>query len=289
MPMTARILTCTDEEYFADPCATPSLSQSCAHTLLSKSPYHAWLEHPRLGGVGREPTKAKDNGSLVHSLLLGTGKEIAIVDAEDFKTKAAREERDAARERGKVPVLRADAADAMALVADIHKGLDELGIRLSGASEVKVEWTEDTVHGEVLCRGMLDHVILDQGVIYDVKTCRSAHPRACTSHVLEYGYHLQEAAYRRAVRALRPEIAGRESFTFLFVEELPEGSPRRCVITPVELDGQFRDLGARRWERACETWAWSLKSGRWISYADRVVRLEPPRWALANETEEAAV
>lgn len=285
----ARILDCTDDEYFADPLPTPSLSQSVAHTLLAKSPYHAWLAHPKLGGVGRTPTKSQDNGSLVHALLLGAGKELAIIDAQDFRTNAAREERDAARQVGKVPILRQDAADAMLVVADIKLGLEELGVRLSGVSEIKVAWTEETSSGPVLCRGMLDHVIVDRGVIYDVKTCKSAHPKACTSHIIEYGYHLQHAAYTSWLRKFRPALAGREQFMFLFVEELPEGSPRRVVITPVELNGQFRELGARRWERACETWAHCLKSNTWSGYADRVVTLDAPKWALANEVEEAAI
>lgn len=287
--MTARILDCTDDEYFADPLPTPSLSQSVAHTLLAESPYHAWLQHPKLGGVGRTATKSQDNGSLVHALLLGAGKELTIIDAKDFRSKAAQEERDAARAAGKVPVLRHDAADALVIVADIKRGLEELGVRLSGASELKVAWTEETSLGPVLCRGMLDHVIIDRGVIFDVKTCKSAHPRACTSHIIEYGYHVQSAAYRSWLRQFRPALSGRESFTFLFVEELPEGSPRRAVITPIELNGQFRELGERRWARACETWAACLKSNTWSGYADRVVTLEAPKWALANEVEEAAI
>jgi hypothetical protein len=285
---TARILDCTDEEYFADPLPTPSLSQSVAHTLLAKSPYHAWLQHPKLGGVGRAPTKSQDNGSLVHALLLGVGKEIAIIDAADFRSKAAREERDAARTNGRIPVLQHEAADAMLVVADIKLGLTELGITLAGVSEIKVAWSEETSLGPVLCRGMLDHVIVDRGVIFDVKTCKSAHPRACTSHIIEYGYHLQSAAYSSWLRKFRPELAGRESFTFLFVEELPEGSPRRVVITPVALNGQFRALGERRWARACETWAHCVQSNTWSGYADRVLKLDAPKWALANEMEEAS-
>lgn len=286
--MTARILDCTEEEYFRDPCATPSLSQSIAHTLLTKSPYHAWLAHPRLGGTKRESTRAKDHGSLVHTFLLGLGKEIELISADDFRTKAAKEERDAAVAAGKLPVLTKDAKDAMAIVADIRKGLDELGIRLTGVSEAKVEWTEQSSSGPVLCRGMMDHLIADDGQIFDVKTCRSAHPKACTSHVIEYGYDIQHAAYRSALRALRPNVAGRERFTFLFIEELPEGSPRRVIITPAELDGRLRELGERRWARGVETWGACLSTNAWASYADRVIRLEAPDWALAREALEAS-
>jgi hypothetical protein len=286
----ARILDITDAEYFADPLPTPSLSSSLAHTLVTKSPYHAWLEHPKLGGIGRPPTKAKDNGSLVHSLLLGTGKEIAVIDAEDFRTKAAREDRDAAREAGRVPVLRKDADDAGRIVDDIRKGFDEIGIRFTGASEVKVTWTEDTTAGPVVCRGMMDHVIRDRGVIYDVKTCRSAHPKACTSHVIEYGYDIQRAAYTSAFRKLEPGLAGREDFIFLFVEELPEDSPRRVVITPARLDGSLRQLGGLKWERACELWVRCVRDSSWPAYTDgpQPIFLEAPGWAIPQELARTA-
>src|SRR5687767_12481495 len=89
------------ETYFSDPAETPSLSASIAHTLVSKSPIHAWMQHPRLGGRGKKPTRAMDLGSVVHALLLGAGKEYCVIRApdgepeyEDFKKKAAREARD---------------------------------------------------------------------------------------------------------------------------------------------------------------------------------------------------
>lgn len=284
----ARIIDCTDEEYFADPCATPSLSQSIAHTLVTKSPYHAWIEHPKLGGVGRPSTRSKDHGSLVHSLLLGAGKELRVIDAENYRTKAAQAARDEAREAGLLPVLRHEADAALPMVRDIRRGLAELGIDFTGASEVKVEWTEHSAHGPVLCRGMMDHLIRADGVIYDVKTCRTAHPRSCARHVVEYGYDIQHAAYTSALRKLEPDVAGRERFVFLFIEELPDGAPRRVVITPAELDGQLRELGHRRWDDALNQWAWCLSRDSWTGYADRVIQLEAPPWALTQHMDEAS-
>ena len=37
-----------EAEYHADPAPEPSLSRSLAHTLLTRSPRHAWQAHPRL-------------------------------------------------------------------------------------------------------------------------------------------------------------------------------------------------------------------------------------------------
>jgi hypothetical protein len=82
------------QDYHADPCVSPSLSQSIAHTLVTLSPRHAWLEHPRLGGQKRKATKAMDEGSILHRLLLGEGVDVGVIHEDDYKTKAARELRD---------------------------------------------------------------------------------------------------------------------------------------------------------------------------------------------------
>lgn len=284
-PFGARILPdLSAAEYHADPCARPSLSASIATTLVSRSPLHAWNAHPRLGGVRREPTPAMDAGSLLHALLLG-GTELAIIEADDFRTKAAQAERDAAYARGAVPVLARAHDDAQELADCVRDELADLGLGLTGESEVSVEWEEESGAGPVLCRGRMDHVWWDRAAILDLKTCQSAHERAVRSHVWEYGYDVQRAAYCSAMRKLRPEMVGREKFTFVFVETLPPGSRRRAIVQPVELDGPFREIGERRWRRAVDAWGQCLATDLWPAYAAprTTVTVEAPGWAIAQE------
>lgn len=276
----ARILTCTEAEYFADPCATPSLSQSIAKTLLDKSPLHAWQEHPRLGGTRRAPSAAMKEGSLIDALLLG-GSDVVVVDAKDFRTNAAKEERDAATAAGKLAVVRSTYDEAMVAVAKIRERLAAQGIELKGVSQLAIEWTEETIHGPVLCRGRLDHVV--DATIYDLKKSRIAKPESCSRHVFDYGYHIQDAAYRSALEKLRPSFVGRTDFVFLFVEDEPP-----YAGTPGRLTGMFRELGRRKWEEACTQWAWCLSRNVWPGYADGIVALEPPPWAMRNQEPSAA-
>lgn len=278
----ARILNVTQEEYFADPCAVPSLSQSIAHTLVSQSPLHAWSKHPRLGNQEqREPTTALDDGTLIHKLLLGKGKQIRIVAADSYRTKAAQDVRDEAIEAGMLPVL-VGKHDAAQKAADtLRSNLAQYGLRLDGESEVAVEWQEEGDHGPVTCRGMLDHLKLDAGLILDLKKTRSAHPRDCARHLTEYGYDIQRAAYVSAVSKLRPDLAGRIRFVFVFLElEAPH------VVLPAELDGQARELGEARWSRAVHLWERCLRTNRWPGYTDNIVQLAPTPWALAQEIED---
>lgn len=287
--MSARLeLDITPARYFADPEPRPSLSASIATVIDQKSPAHAYARHPRLGGVRRADTKSLDAGSLIHAMLLGKGKGIAIIDAPDFKSKAAQLARDNARAEGKVPTLQKDFDAASIAATQLRARLEEFGVELTGASEPAVFWTETARNGgEVLCRGMLDHLVVDEvtgrATIYDLKSARSAHPDALGRHIDTYGYAIQRAAYVRAIEAVRPDMAGRVDFVFLFVElEAP------YVALPVRLSGSFRALGEQRWARAVDTWERCLREDRWPGYAETTVEIEPPPWALTRELARAS-
>lgn len=278
----------TSEQYHSDPVGTPSLSSSIAHTLVSRSPLHAWTQHPRFGGRSKRPTQAMDLGSVVHALLLGCGKQFVAIKApegqpefEDFKKKLAKDARDEARAMGKIPLLQKQ-IDAACEVADgIRPRLEEFGIKLDGKSEVTAIWEERTDDGAiVICRGGLDHLIEDCAIIYDLKIVRSAHPKACQSHLVGFGGDMQSAAYVSAIEKLRPALAGRVQFTFLFCE----AEPPHCV-TPVFRLGSMREFGERRWRRAVNRWSQCLKSNHWPAYVEEPIGVEAPPWAMASEAE----
>lgn len=279
--MSARILECSPAEYLADPCASPSLSSSIAHTLVNRSALHAWNEHPKLGRKKRDATKEMDRGGLVHQLLLGTGPGIVIVDAKDWRTKIAKATREEARKTGKLAVL-AKQFDELRTVTQIleRKMVEEFGLVIDDATELVIEWTESSLILEkpVLCRAMLDHFSRGRRQIIDIKTCDSAHPRACLAHVINYGYLIQHAAYVSAVSALHPELAGRLDFVFVFVETEPP-----YVVTPIRLDGQLREIGDMNWRKAVERWGECLAAKEWPPYTREILTLEAPPYLLNRE------
>ncbi len=126
----------------------------------------------------------------------------------------------------------------------------------------------------------MDHVHLANSLILDLKTCQSAHPKAIARSMIDHGADVQWAAYTSAIRKLNPLMAGREDMAFLFVEELPEGSPNRVLLTVARPDGSMREHGRARWEHACEKWAACLKSGVWPGYG--TVSVAAPNWALTE-------
>jgi PDDEXK-like domain of unknown function (DUF3799) len=280
------MLNLTEADYHAERFSeTPHLSASIATELILRSPYHAWLRHPKLGNIRKMPSAAMAYGTVIHALVLGSGSEnLVIVEAENFKTKIAQTIRDRAISEGKTPILEADFDAAHRIVEAIHQAIDKAGFNLdAGRREQTVIWEEETSCGPIKCRGRLDFLHGDLPLVIDLKTVHSAHPRKLRGIVEDHGYQIQQAAYRSALRKLRPECAGREDFVWLFVEELPEGSPDPIMLTVARADGTLRELGDSQWKRACHEWSRCLKSIEWPGYSDGPVSIEASPWALQQE------
>ena len=99
-------------DYHADCCPEPSLSASVAQLLLKRSPRHAWYAHPGLNpNFQPENKKQFDLPTAVHAMLLERDQNrIFVIDARDYKTKAAREARDAHYEKNFIPLRRYEMA-----------------------------------------------------------------------------------------------------------------------------------------------------------------------------------
>lgn len=280
--VSARILTLSESEYFADKGSeVPRLSQSTAHTLVSRSPLHAWLSHPRLGaGDIADHTKAKDDGSILSKLLLGKGADFEVIVADDFRTKAAQQARDLARLNGRIPVLERVIDELRKTAETLRAKLAARGYEFTGESEVPLEWEEQGTEGPVLCRGRPDHIILDAWRIFDVKKILSAHPLTIRRHMYEYGYDIQWAAYTSAVSKLRPDVDHDPEFIFLFMEIQPP-----YAITPINMARceAFREIGRMRWARAVELWERCLLRDEWPEYVDGETGVEPMPYVMNEE------
>lgn len=262
----------------------PGLSSSIATTLITRSPLHAWKDHPAFGGKDKEDdsTKAKDTGSLLHTLVLGAGKRLQVLDFPDYRTKKAQEARDEARDAGCVPVLAEQFLEATTAAGAIRDQLAARGINLDGRSELAVEWYEPSDYGDVLCRAMFDHVWLERAAILDLKITHNAAPTKVERSAEDFGYAIQAFAYRRALTALRPELAGRADFLFAFCE--PEDPFAINLCRP---DGMFTELGDRRWRRAVNTWGRCIAENNWPAFGTGVNYITSPVWALDKEENAA--
>jgi hypothetical protein len=280
----ARVLHCSDQEYHADPCATPSLSYSTAAELINVSPRSAYYYHPRLGGHRKKPTAPMKLGILADALLLGGTDRIREIPLPNWRTKTSQEERDAFLADGLIPALSHELQTATDLVSRILRVLhNDFGIHFTGTSQLALEWTEQShEHGAVLCRGKLDHVVEVGGklVIYDVKATADARPHKIQRRTVDMGYDIQAAAYMSAVEKWREDFAGRIDFIDLHCHI--DGA---VDVVPVQASGMLLDYGQMRWTRAIDTWAECHASNRWPGMATSIIPGEVPAYAMQREME----
>lgn len=265
------------EEYLRDPAPVPSLSASLAHTLLERSPRHAWMQHPRLNpAYEREDSSRLELGTIAHALLLeDDDSRVVVIDAADWRTKAVKEQRDEARAAGQLPILAGDYETVQAMVTTARQAIDASDelceAWAGGTSEQTLLWQE----GETWCRSRPDRHSSDWRVLFDYKTAAgSASPLVWgRTHILAHGYDLQAALALRGVRRLRQP----HDCTFLFVVQ--ELDPPHAVSFP-SLDPAYLDIAEQKLAAALALWRQCLRTNDWPGYPARVAYLEPPAWAM---------
>ncbi len=266
--------------YHRDPAPQASLSSSVARILLDRSPLHAQLAHPRLSPAWTDDDttdRARDKGSAAHALMLGRGRRVVEIEADSYRTNAAKAAAAAARADGNVPLLTADAADVRLLVAAGKVQLEDselAGIFDDGDAELTAIWQD----GSTWCRSRFDHLptIVRKGghvIVPDYKTTAgSAHPDDFARTLFEQGYDLQAAFYERGLRKLIPAIRSVE-FVFIVQEQEPP-----YALSIVGLDGQALELAQAKADTAIRLWRSCIETGRWPGYERRIVRAEMPAW-----------
>ena len=283
--MNQGLFTLPADAYHADPAPTVSLSSSIAGILLDQSPYHAWLAHPRLNPrYTREEADSRfDLGSVAHMMLLERRTDrIVIVEANDWRTKAAKESREAAASEGKFAILARHfaAVEQMVIAARQFIATTELaGILEEAEPERTVLWQE----GDFWYRCRPDLLTLDRRICLDYKTTASAAPEAFAKQIGRMGYDLQSEFYRRGVNSL----TGTEpAFVFLAQEIEP---PFACSLT--SLSNAYRAVGESKVLRAMALWQKCLRANEWPAYSPQIHYLEPSPWQLTDiaEPEPATV
>lgn len=256
-----------EELYHADRSLAPtlgrSLSSTGAKTLLDCPARFAWQrDHPVV-------KDAFDFGHVAHSRLLGSGDEsIVVIDADTWRTKAAQEARDAAREDGKVPILAADSDRAWALVTAVmeHPVAGQAFAR-DGKAEQSLYWVDQETG--VTCRGRIDWLL--PNAIVDLKTTINAAPQKFSRSLVDYGYALQAAWYQEGYEALTGE---RLPFVHIVVEkEAPH------LVAVYQLDADAIAYGAEKAREARLLFAECESSGNWPGYSTDIELVSLPAWA----------
>lgn len=266
-------------DYHADAVAdTPSLSSSIAHILCTQSPAHARTAHPRLNPDYQRKTRdVFDLGTAVHAMFLEGDSVAVVVDAPDWKTKAAQEAREEARANGQVAMLAKDLSRVTEMVSALHRQLGEHSasppLFEDGKPEQTLVWNE----GDVVCRARLDWLRDDFAAIDDLKTTsKSASPEAYSRALFSIGGDVQAAFYLRGLEAATGD-PGRASFRWVVIETTPPYA--LSVVAPGQ---DVLTVGRKKVDYAIELWRKCLADDHWPGYPTDIAYAELPAWSEAQ-------
>lgn len=269
-----------EDVYHADPVPGGSLSSTGARKLLPPScpaKFKHWLDY------GQAPKDAFDLGHAAHLKVLGTGAELVVVEAPDWRTKAAKEAKATAHAAGKVPLLESDHQRVVDMAAAVrrHPIAGPLLAPEAGQAEVSAFWIDQATG--VWCRARYDflrHAVPGRRrLIVDYKTTTCADPETIRRTVSSYGYFQQDAHYGDG--AVRLGLADDPAFVLVFQEtEAP------YLITVVQLDPIARRIGRDLNAQALGIYAECARTGEWPGYSNDIELIALPAWVERQHTKE---
>ena len=285
--------------YHADPCVGPSLSSSVAKILYARSPRHAFLAHPRLNKnyTAFKPSSNMTLGTAAHRVVLDdTLDNIVLVEADSWRTNAAKDTRDAALANGKIPLLppdyellepmwdamketsagfpyvgdafRAGLTERSFIWSDCLKTFGEGGIRES--EKVWFRARPDIYWAMKLHGG--DGSIEAPGLIYDYKTTALPATAEGWGRNQIWEYAMQVGHYRRGFCAVH-DIDIPPRFIFVVQETTP---PHGVAL--FELDAEGLAFCDRIAASAARRWIYSVLTDKWPSYLLGINVVATPGW-----------
>jgi hypothetical protein len=266
------IYAVSDSGYLHDPVIVPSLNRTIAKVLCELSPAHARAAHPRLNDtVTTKHSEEMDVGTAAHATFLRGEKVVELVDVDDWRTKAARETRDAIRAEGRVPLKRENYGAVQSIVERLRQFRDETGAFTDGKPERTIVWQE----GSIWCRVKPDWLPDEPSAsLWDLKvTDGHATLVAFTRTLYATGGDIQASFYPRGAECVRGEPP--DGMKFCVIEAHPPHGIKVFQLTPVALE-----IANSKVRYAIERWTWAMEFGEWPSYDVAPEWIDPPGWAM---------
>ena len=252
-----------------------SLPAISAHglMLIERSPahYRASLSTPR------PSTPAQQLGTLTHLAVLewdSYQRNVVVAPEVDRRTKAGKEAdaefRAALADRPDAVIATADQdAKARAMREAVMAHQSARALLEDGQPETTLLFDLMGVNG----KARPDWLPAEFPVIVDLKTAADASQAEFARASARYGYALQAAYYiDAAAQCGMPDMA----FIHVVVEtDAPYG------VAVYQMDDEAIDHGRRCYERALTTYRTCRETGEWPGYAQEILPLSLPRWALS--------
>ncbi|MEV0247919.1 PD-(D/E)XK nuclease-like domain-containing protein [Nocardia sp. NPDC050712] len=266
-----------EEVYHAD---RGSLSSSGARKLLP--PYSPasfrWMQD--------SPPERRDYfdvGHAAHSLVLGVGAPIHEVRHEDWRSKAAREEREECYAEGSTPLLSHDYSAVRAMAAAV-RAHPLAGALLSRGLAEQSGYHIDPATG-VMLRFRPDYITETRDgrkLIVDYKSSRSADPRAFAASAARYGYHQQQPWYSEGLQAVL-DLDYEPDLLFVVQDKNPP-----YLVSVIGLEEHDIQRGRELNRRAIDIFAECHTTGEWPGYPNEIHYLSLPKWSAYQDEESLA-
>ena len=133
-------------------------------------------------------------------------------------------------------------------------------------NEVSVYWNDRGVD----CKARLDRVLVDEGIVLDLKTTDSVDPETFTKKVVNLGYDFQAAYYTRAAMA-----AFDKPFRFIFVA-VERKAP--FTVDLFEVSPDMMHEGFSKVDRALDLYVKCSESSEWPNREPSIRQLSYPGW-----------
>lgn len=253
--------------------AMDALSSTVAFEVVNRSPFHAKYKKTS----GALWAKTADVGTIAHKMLLENSEEgIVLVDAPDFRTKAAQQARDEAYAAGKTPIIAHQMDEIRRMVRSARESIagTELGAEFGkGQAEVSIDWEDNGV----TCKARPDY-LTDKFHISLKTTKASAEPSMFSRRQIgPSGYDFQLAFYDRGLKANGIKVEHR----LLVIEQDP---PYGCSVIALATDKRL--IAETRVEQAIEIWAKCIENAEFPGYGKQTFYAEATPWEISEAEDE---
>lgn len=254
------------------------ISSTGLHTVLSKSPAHyRWKrDNP-------ERHDYFDLGNAVHVACLEPDQyeeRVAVVEAYDWRTKAAKEERNRIRElhphRYVLHLGHVDQVEGM--VASLRDSADAYGLeidpwKLLKSGEVEQTFVAKDPETGLMRRARPDCVVLSQKILVDLKTSHDASPRGFSKKRRDMGYDLSAAFHLDTTCMALGESPSDWLYLWVVVEKDPP-----YAVGLFSASAELLRLGRQKARQALGIVETCQRTGLWIPYSTHIEQLSLARF-----------
>ncbi|WP_246562470.1 PD-(D/E)XK nuclease-like domain-containing protein [Rickettsiella endosymbiont of Dermanyssus gallinae] len=248
------------------------ISRSGLMEIKKHSPYHYWYKYLNSEYVAEPATPAQLLGNALHTFILEPKKfekQFFILPKFDKRTKAGAERwQHIQKDLGNKVVLSELQYQELQAMADSFKK-NKIACQLIENAQIEqsLYWTDPST--DTLCKCRPD--ILRSSLVADLKTTQDGSAFSFSKAIYDYGYHIQAAMIREALRQIKQIDV--TSFWFIVIEKSPP-----YVVSTYKLDEISLKKGYEEFKYLIARYKHCLAANDWPAYETQEISL--PKYAF---------